>query len=368
MRLASFNVENLFSRVRALNQDTLAEGREILNAYARLNARIQKTTYNAADRKAILKDLEILGLLRSDESEFALLRQNRKGFLKRPQNGPTEVVATGRDSWVGWVELKKEAVSVIATRMTAQVIRDVNADVLAVIEAEDRIALLRFNEQLLKPVNAEYNCIMLIDGNDDRGIDVGLLTKSAINIGAIVSHVDDSIDGDRIFSRDCPEFSLEVNGQKLLILVNHLKSKGFGTPAVSNARRKAQATRVRELYDLRRQEGVDLIAIVGDFNDTPDSDPLSPLLGNGSDLHDISESDKFEPDGRVGTYGNGTASNKIDYILLSPDLFANVTKGKYWRMGVWGGVNGTLFPHYPEMENQAHAASDHVAVIAEIDI
>jgi endonuclease/exonuclease/phosphatase family metal-dependent hydrolase len=367
MRLASFNLENLFSRVKALNLENSAERKKILTAYSRLNDRIQKPTYTAADKTAILNDLEILGLLRSDESEFAFLRQNRKGFLKRPQNGPTQVVATGRDSWVGWVELKKEAVSVVATRMTAQVIRDVNADVLAVIEAEDRIALLRFNQQLLKPVNSEYNCVMLIDGNDDRGIDVGLMTKSNIDIGAIISHVDDSIDGDRIFSRDCPEYSLEVNGQKLLILINHLKSK-IGNPTDSNARRKAQATRVREVYDKRRQEGVDLIAIVGDFNDTPDSDPLSPLLGNGSDLRDISEHDTFEPDGRVGTFGNGTASQKFDYILLSPGLFANVTKGKYWRMGVWGGVNGTLFPHYPEMENQAHAASDHVAVIAEIDI
>lgn len=368
MRLASFNVENLFSRVRALNQDTWAEGREVLAAYSRLNTRLQKQVYTNADKTAILADLDRLGLLRSDDSEFAILRQNRKGFLKRPNNGPTQVVASGRDAWVGWVELKKEAVSVVATRMTAKVIADVNADILAVIEAEDRIALLRFNQQLLKSANADYNCVMLIDGNDERGIDVGLMTKTGIDIGTIVSHVDDSVDGDRIFSRDCPEYMVEVNGQTLLILINHLKSKGFGTPAASNARRKAQATRVRELYDLRRSQGVDLIAVVGDFNDTPDSDPLSPLLGNGSDLRDISDHENFEEDGRPGTFGNGTASNKIDFILLSPALFANVTAGKYWRMGVWGGVNGTLFPHYPEMESAVHAASDHVAVIADIDL
>lgn len=368
MRIASFNVENLFSRARALNQETWAEGREVLAAYSRLNTRLQKPIYSNADKKAILADLAQLALNRSDESTFARLRQNRGKLIKRPPNAPPQIMAAGRGDWIGWIELKTEAVNEVATRMTAKVIQDVNADVLAVVEAEDRIALKRFNDQLLKEINATYDCIMLIDGNDDRGIDVGLMTKSDIDIGAVVSHVDDSVDGDRIFSRDCPEFTIRVDEERLLILVNHFKSKGFGTPAVSNARRKAQAARVREIYELRKSEGVDSIAVVGDLNDTPESNPLSPLVGDGSDLRDITEHSRFESDGRPGTFANGTASNKIDYVLLSPALFDRVTAGGIWRKGVWGGVNGTLFPHYDEMERAAHAASDHAAIWADIDL
>lgn len=369
MIIASFNVENLFSRARALNQETWAEGREVLAAYSRLNTRLQKTTYTAADKQAILADLDVLGLKRSDESSVATLRQNRGGLVKRPPNGPTQVVAGGRDEWVGWVDLKTEAVNVIATRMTARVIRDVKADVLAVVEAEDRIALKRFNEQLLKPLGADYDCIMLIDGNDDRGIDVGLMTKSGFDIGRIVSHVDDSVNGQRTFSRDCPEFVVRTpGGAELLLLVNHFKSKGFGSQAASNARRKAQAARVREIYEQRRQEGVEHIAVLGDLNDTPASDPLRPLLGDGSTLRDITEHDKFVSDGRPGTFGNGTASNKIDYLLLSPSLFGRVNEGRIFRMGVWGGKHGTLFPHYPEMTSPVHAASDHAALWADIGL
>jgi endonuclease/exonuclease/phosphatase family metal-dependent hydrolase len=367
MRIATFNVENLFSRARALNQDTWAEGKQVLAAYSRLNARLQKAIYGTADKTAILADLEALGLKASDESTFAILRQNKQKLIKRPSSASPEVVASGRGDWLGWVDLKKEAVNEIATRMTAKVIQDVKADVLAVVEAEDRVALKRFNDQLLKGLDAAYDCIMLIDGNDERGIDVGLMTKSGIDIGAVVSHVDDSVDGDRIFSRDCPEFTIRSGGEEFLIIVNHLKSKGFGSPAASNARRKAQAARAREIYDLRRSQGQKHIAILGDLNDTPGSDPLSPLLGNGSDLQDIFDHDKFEGDGRPGTFGNGTASNKIDYILFSPALSARVTKGGVWRKGVWGGVNGTLFPHYPEMERSIHAASDHAAVFADIE-
>jgi len=368
VRIASFNVENLFSRARALNQETIAEGKVILAAYSRLNSLLESEVYTDAIKAKILEELAGLGLSNSDESKFVILRQNHGRLVRRPSGAPPDIVAAGRSEWIGWLDLKKEAVNEVATRMTAKVIQDVNADILAVIEAEDRIALTRFNKQLLAEHNVAYDCIMLIDGNDERGIDVGLLTKSDANIGAIVSHVDDSIDGERIFSRDCPEFTVTIDGMPMLVLVNHLKSKGYGTPAQSNARRKLQAERVRAIYDQRRAEGVELIAILGDFNDTPASDPLSPLLGNGTDLRDIFEHPSFDDGGRPGTYGTCSASNKIDYILLSPKLFERVVGGGVWRKGVWGGANGTIFPHYAEITKSIHAASDHAAVWADFDL
>jgi endonuclease/exonuclease/phosphatase family metal-dependent hydrolase len=370
MIIASFNVENMFRRAVAMDGANWAEGRPVLTELSRLNDRLQRDPYTTADKAAILDSIEKLGLLEKDESKFAILRQNRGHLLKRPNNGPPQVVAEGRSKWIGWVELKVEAVNEIATRMTAKVIEDVNADILAVIEAEDRIALTRFDEQLLQPIGASYPGIMLIDGNDERGIDVGLMTRPPCRLASIVSHVDDlSSDGERIFSRDCPEFTVETGtGKRLLILVNHFKSKGFGSQATSNARRREQATRVREIYDQRRSEGVKLIAVVGDFNDTPDSAPLEPLLEAGSNLKDIATHPDFESDGRPGTFGNGTASNKLDYLLLSPELFNKVTRGGIFRKGVWGGVNGTLFPHYDEMTALIHAASDHAAIWADIDL
>jgi endonuclease/exonuclease/phosphatase family metal-dependent hydrolase len=286
--------------------------------------------------------------------------------LKRPKTGPIEVVANGRADWVGWLELKKEAVNDVAVQMAARVIKDVKADVLAVIETEDRIALCHFNDQLLKPIKSEFDKIMLIDGNDERGIDVGVLIKFNYQLASIVSHVNDSDNGSLIFSRDCPEYLVECNGKKVLVMINHLKSRGYGSQADSNARRKLQAQRVKEIYDLRKSQGIEHIAIVGDFNDTPESDPLSPLLG--SELKDIFDHPKFKGDGRPGTYGNGVKSNKIDYILLSPALYQKVTLGDVWRKGVWGGTKGTLFPHYDEITKPEQSASDHAAIWADIDL
>lgn len=371
MRIATFNVENLFSRAKAMNLATWADGRPILDQYTRINKLIQKPNYTAADKADILDALAKLGLKKSDTAKYAILRQNKGRLIKRPSGGAAPViVATGRGDWVGWVELKKEAVDEIGMKMTARVVQDVNADVLAVVEAEDRIALTRFDEQLLKPIAAAYGGVMLIDGNDERGIDVGVLIKPGLTIKSICSHVDDaSAGGLRIFSRDCAEFTIHNGaGQSVHLMVNHLKSKGHGSQASSNAKRKAQAQRVRDIYDQRRADGVKLIAIAGDFNDTPDSDPLKPLLKNGSDLKDIFDHPTFVGDGRPGTYGNGTASGKIDYLLLSPELFNKVTAGGVHRQGVWGGANGTLFPHYPEITAAVHAASDHAAVWADVTV
>jgi predicted extracellular nuclease len=143
----------------------------------------------------------------------------------------------------------------------------------------------------------------------------------------------------------------------MIILANHLKSKGYGAPAASNARRLAQARRVREIYDELRQSGVDHVLIAGDFNDTPDSAPLAPLLGDGSDLKDVSEHPHFNDGGWPGTYGNGTKGNKIDYILLSPALFSKVKGGGIFRRGVWGGKNGTLWEIFPELTKASQGPS-----------
>jgi hypothetical protein len=263
MRIAAFNVENLFSRVRAMNLEDWSEGKPILTEYSRLNNLLMEPEYTTK-KSAILESLDRLGLLESDNSHYAILRQNHGKLLKRPRDGSPEIVAEGRGDWIGWVELKTESVNEIAMQMTARVIQYVNADILAVVEAENRIALGHFNEQLLKPIKANYKETMLIDGNDERGIDVGILTKPGFQIESMVSHINDMQGEFPIFSRDCPEFTIRVGDTNLLVMVNHFKSKGFGSQAASNAKRRAQAQRVREIYDQRRSEGIELILIAGD--------------------------------------------------------------------------------------------------------
>jgi endonuclease/exonuclease/phosphatase family metal-dependent hydrolase len=201
------------------------------------------------------------------------------------------------------------------------------------------------------------------------------MTTPGYEILGIRSHVDDDDGAGSVFSRDCPEFRIGTpTGAELVVLVNHFKSKGYGNQADNNARRRRQAVRTAEIYDRLVAEGQPNVVVLGDLNDTPDDPgdppgPLAPLLAD-TDLRDITTHPSFTPDpnGRPGTFQNGTKSQKIDYVLLSPALFALVTGGAIYRMGVWGGVHGTLFPHYPTMTEQVHQASDHAAIYADVNL
>ena len=54
---------------------------------------------------------------------------------------------------------------------------------------------------------------MLVDGNDPRGMDVGLMTRSAEAIVSVRSHVDDCDEaGNPVFSRVCHEYEIALPG------------------------------------------------------------------------------------------------------------------------------------------------------------
>jgi endonuclease/exonuclease/phosphatase family metal-dependent hydrolase len=371
MRLATFNVENMFERTKAMNLATWADGKQVLEDFHRLSELIQLPVYTDAVKSEILRIMKRhKGLTTQGTSKFLRLRDIRGKLLRKPRNRPVEVEASGRADWIGWFELEKEPVKEAATENTARVIGLVDADVLCVVEAENRISLKRFNDDVMPKVDAlPFAHIMLIDGNDDRGIDVGVLTRASYDIMRLSSHVDDTDEDGTIFSRDCPEYEIRTpQGNTLLVLVNHFKSKGYGKPAESAAKRLRQATRVRAIYEAKAQEGYDYVAIVGDLNETPSNTPLTPLLRQGSALIEVMGHPKFVGDGRPGTYGNGTASNKLDYVLLSPKLAQKVQQGGIERRGVCGGKHGTLFPHLATIKSAQDAASDHAALWVELDI
>lgn len=370
MRLAVYNVENLFDRPKAMNFETWNEGRAILQDFATLNELLGELAYTAA-RKQRMSELMIrLGLEKQDNAQFVLLRRNRGQLLRRPKTGGIEIIAEGRADWAGSLELQDEPVDEIAMRNTARVIHDLNADVLAVVEAESRPVLEQFNQQILKAVGGQpLRHVMVIDGNDSRGIDVGLMTSNNYPIGLMRSHVDDrDSKGNDIFSRDCPEYAIQLpSGQTMWVLVNHLKSKGYGGKVSSDRKRKAQANRIKDIYEAKVAAGDDLVAIVGDLNDTPDSDPLAPLLKQ-TNLKDVFLHPTFDDGGYPGTYGLCNPGNKIDYILLSPTLYQRVRAGGVMRQGMWPGSRPKRWETYEELDHPKNAASDHAALWVDLDL
>lgn len=377
MRIAAFNVENLFDRAKAFNAESHTTHQETLDRFAELNKLFGHADYTDSRKQRMLTLMGELGVLKDDEGPLVLIRKIRGQLISRPNSGPPFIKANGRADWVGWCELRVASVNERAIVNTGRVIRDLGADVLAIVEVESRPVLKEFNETILEEVGGTaYPNLMVIDGNDDRGIDVGLMTRAGFDIGLMRSHVHAlKPDGHPVYSRDCPEYAVATpSGETLLVLPNHFKSKFGGNDQASKDKRLAQATKTLEIYGRLKSEGFPNIAILGDLNDTPDSAELAPLLS--SELRDVSSHPAFTEfefranNGHrgIGTFGLGNDSNKIDYLLLSPALFAKIRKGGIFRKGAWPGSQPRRWDIYPELEQKVHAASDHHAIWVDVNL
>ncbi len=155
MRIAAFNVENLFDRPKAFNEGDPALAQATIKAVAELNSIFQEDEYGDAQKARILELVEQLELDEREEGPLAFIRRIRGNLLQRHQGGDPEVVAGGKADWVGWAELKTAPVDAIAVVNTGRVMRDVDAHVLAVVEAEDRVSLKTFDQFVLDRVNDE---------------------------------------------------------------------------------------------------------------------------------------------------------------------------------------------------------------------
>src|SRR5690348_7748120 len=83
----------------------------VLESFAQLNELLAQDSYSDTDKAKIVQLLKALGLGKSDESKWVVLRQNRGRLLRRSPGKDPVVIAAGRTDWLGWVELKKEPLS-----------------------------------------------------------------------------------------------------------------------------------------------------------------------------------------------------------------------------------------------------------------
>jgi len=380
VRIASFNVENLFARPKAFNTADWSVGRPALDAYREVNALFSNTTYSATDKQHIRDLLVVLDIYyvnssgairrkRTQSPRWAWLRKNRGKFDRQP-NDPTqsvEIIANGRDDWIGWVELAKEPTDETSTRMTARVIQDVNADIIGIVEAEDRPSLVRFNQELLGGL---YRHVMLVDGNDERGIDVAIMTRNNFEIESIRSNVDTEDATGTIFSRDCPQYEVHTpNGTVVHVLMNHFKSQSGG----GGAKRQRQAAQVRRIVDGLVALGQHVV-VLGDLNEGPvaagtQAVNLSALFDNNSPLVVCYSLPNFQVGNRPGTFDSCGWRKRLDYILISRSLLP-ITGGSVFREGLWGTrvTRPTNWATYPDMTQSSEQASDHATVFVDLNI
>ena len=362
IRIASFNMENLFTRPSAM-VNASPESQQAIDDHALANAITAKQTYSDDDKQKLL-DLDgryHFSALNPPEKALVTLNKVRGRLFRRSNDGKVSVVANGRADWTGWFDLRRDDVSWQAVINTGRVVDAVKSDILVCVEVENRPTLQRFNEQVLGvTIGESFPHVMVIDGNDTRGIDIGLLSRYPIV--SIRSHVDDEFQGKRVFSRDCPEYVLLLpSGKQLVICPNHFKSKRGGDDDEAKARRLAQGKRAAEIARLGEAQISPLVLLAGDLNDTPESPAVSPLLRDGwSDI----QSDPGYPTDRPGTYGTGTAENKIDYLIMSTALRKTLVNVGIERRGTY---HPKLWPSF-EGVTATTEASDHHCIWADFNL
>lgn len=202
---------------------------------------------------------------------------------------------------------------------------------------------------------------MVIDGNDDRGIDLGIMSRYPI--AEIRSHVDDLNDkGIEIFSRDCPEYDIILPGdQRIVIIPNHFKSKRNGDDQESEERRKLQAIKAHKI-GLAALDRSKYVLFGGDLNDIPTSDLIKEILKDG--FVDVMDPSNY-PQDRKGTYDTGLNNNKIDYLIMSPEFSNRLQDTGIMRKGSY---HPQLWELFNTVKNSNDEASDHHLVWADFDI
>jgi predicted extracellular nuclease len=383
-RLATFNVENLYSRPNFWDPQKFHQ-QQVGNVFfedkaeATLARRLSEATLS--DEKCQLTALALLATnadiiaLQEVDSEDAL-RSFRENYLKRLE-GPH----------------------------VAQAMREV-------IFAEPRPAPERVRQAREAAINAvNYRYLKVFDGNDRRGIDIGVLSRMGwqdVSSHAGVTYadldvwpegMDDYREGppnalrplsraDRIFKRDVVVSAFNIDGRAFTLFACHFKSMTGGR-AATRVIRLAEAIALRKLVERHFENHVGgpaaaNWAICGDFNDFYEVDgcrtlrdyvtgedvptALEPLIGAGFAVNIM---ERRAPDDRWTTYHAPDDSyTQLDYILLSPALAqANpeavpevIRMGQPYRASRYAGAR------FPRIGWDRPKSSDHCPVVVALHL
>jgi endonuclease/exonuclease/phosphatase family metal-dependent hydrolase len=365
MRIATFNVENLFSRPVAMNYEDWDTGQKVLNDFNELNRLLRLQDYTQ-DKPKIEKLIDKYKLMdrKADHREL-ILTEVRGKLWEQHQNGTRTWIANGSDDFLGWVDLVRQEIDDRAIQNTARVLAEVSADIQVLVEVENRVVLQQFHDHILVPElqnqnKAPYKHLLLFDGNDPRGIDVALMSR--LPVLNMTTHVELlNANNHPLFPRDCAQFMIEMPDKKpLTLFANHFSSQGSD---FKGKRRKEQAKKVSTFVDEALQISP-YVVVAGDLNEPPAKGNLSDLL-NHQELKDVMSMNQY-PDKNIypGTYHSGSASTKLDYLFLSTALQNKVQNVNVERRG----YKSRKWDPFDTVTDVRSMASDHHCVWVDINI
>lgn len=222
----------------------------------------------------------------------------------------------------------------VSAKLTAVggVLGALDADLIFLQEVENLALLERLADG---PLAGRGYHATLVESFDPRGIDIGVLSKPAID--RYVSHLGEKDpEGRYLWSRDCVDVYVTVAGRSVVFLGEHFISK----QGDNDQRRTYQAQAARDHADAAAAADPDaVVGVTGDFNDDPGSAPLQPLLGDGV----YRDQGATLPPVEAWTYDGGSwGTSRVDFVLVHQRSVGYVTD-----VSVYDGSGVSTSDHRP---------------------
>lgn len=223
------------------------------------------------------------------------------------------------------------AIAAKEEKIAQQIVQFLGCPTFLAVQEVENVAMLQNLSQRLAPLCGFRYDISHHESADIRGIDVALLTDpervtvqdsrlqqtcTAVATGISDPQISCPPGQQPLFSRQPLQVHALIDGQPLIVLVNHFKSKRGGD-SESMPQRLAQAQHINQLVEeLFATDPTTAVLVVGDFNDYELSPPLLEMSQNGR-LHNLLGQIPLE---QRYSFVFAGAAQLIDGILVSPAL------------------------------------------------
>ena len=286
----------------------------------------------------------------------------------------------------GQYDDKKEQTSEARLKALAEMIRELDADVLCLEEIESERALAWFRDKYLKGMG--YDHVASLDAGYNRGVEQSVLSRVPI-ASARVYTGDERVISD-MAPRCTPESAGRLEGEwskpnqtspsekfqrsplrvdlktddgyELTVFVCHFKAGGRDFAQ----QREFEALQVEEFVSDEMKRNPDAnIAVVGDFNATP-GDMATKAL-RMSPLGLVSAYDwRFDKKADKDVYTTHASGRAIDYIVMTPGLAADCVDGSYFVLGTLHAASDWDWRKADEIPPPPGYASDHCPVAIDL--
>ena len=242
---------------------------------------------------------------------------------------------------LGTVEKPEHELAALARSITNS-----GADVFTLQEVENLQVLQKFVNDYLP---GQFQEVILVEGNDRRGIDVAVLSKFPVT--QVVSHKENQFpladnSGQTSFNRDLLRVDLDIRGTPFTVYTSHYKSKRGGPRGDNERIAEAQETRRILAQEMNPYQSHNFV-VTGDLNDTPDSKTLRVLTEPWEGQPALHDSLEDAPAAERKTFPSKKPKEQIDHILFPDHMKDNLISSQVYRDG------------------DSKVASDHLMVTAQ---